>query len=170
MTTGRRLRRFLRWTGQLFCWIVAGVRPAGVVTTTTTATSTDCEVCSIRPSASCVRTTVPLLFLLRLVGQSPRGTDTRNVLLLAIDSGTSFRFHDTSNALWLLFEPQLWPLAGANLAGAGRRNNHNNTPCPCTISQSIKKGPPNLPLCLLLTAGFFLVELLFLLPPRINLA
>uniref|UniRef100_A0A8D8BD83 (northern house mosquito) hypothetical protein n=1 Tax=Culex pipiens TaxID=7175 RepID=A0A8D8BD83_CULPI len=78
MTTGRRLRRFLRWTGQLFCWIVAGVRPAGVVTTTTTATS-DCEVCSIRPSASCVRTTVPLLFLLRLVGQSPRGTDTRNV-------------------------------------------------------------------------------------------
>uniref|UniRef100_A0A8D8I4B3 (northern house mosquito) hypothetical protein n=1 Tax=Culex pipiens TaxID=7175 RepID=A0A8D8I4B3_CULPI len=38
MTTGRRLRRFLRWTGQLFCWIVAGVRPAGVVTTTTTAT------------------------------------------------------------------------------------------------------------------------------------
>uniref|UniRef100_A0A8D8PDP8 (northern house mosquito) hypothetical protein n=1 Tax=Culex pipiens TaxID=7175 RepID=A0A8D8PDP8_CULPI len=72
-----------------------------------------------------------------LPGERTHGTS----LLLAIDSGTCFRFHDTSNALWLLFEPQPWPLAGANLAGAGRRNNHNNTPCPCTISID-KERPP----------------------------
>lgn len=58
ITTGRRLQRFLRWTGQLFGWIV------GVVTTTT-ATSTDAGRVVIRGDVVVVVVMIVVVVLVR---------------------------------------------------------------------------------------------------------